>query len=376
MEVNFGYNDIMIEHLFFWSILTLCTTYCALQLYLIIGINRLTYSKYTGGPQGISVIIAANNEGQNIRGLLQSLALQKYPTNCFEVIVVNDRSSDNTEEIIRAFSDTHHNFHAITIRENTSDMPHKKNALRTAIARSRFDILAFTDADCSVPQHWLREISESFEETVGVVAGYSPYAKDPTSGYLRFEEFKITLLASAMIGMKNAFLCTGRNFAYRKQVYHEVNGFESIKHSVSGDDDLFLQAVQRTTRWEIRYMTSPESVVYTMPPDSLGQFIHQRTRHISASRYYPAKIKTYYALIHLFHVFVFVGFVFFPLISLICLLIKLNIDALFNENGKRLFNEEFSLLVFFFSEIMLVLYSFFIGPLGFIKKFTWKGVRT
>jgi len=321
----------------------------------------------------ISIIIAARNEENSIGKLLESLACQEYPSDKFEIIVVNDRSTDSTATIIGSFVKQHSNVRLINIDSNNSDMPNKKNALRIGITQSSFDILGFTDADCVVPKQWLTEISKQYIDDVGVVAGYSPYNNEETNSFLRYEEYKNSLYAASAIELHNAYMCTGRNFSYRKSVYNEVGGFEEIKNSMSGDDDLFLQLVQKKTNWKIRYMIVSDSYVLTIPPKSFSQFVNQRTRHVSASNYYPLQIKLAYSSVHLFHLCIALGFFFTPFFSLIALVVKFNIDALFITKGKYFFTEVFSLLEFIIDEILLVLYSFFIAPLGFVRKFDWKG---
>jgi cellulose synthase/poly-beta-1,6-N-acetylglucosamine synthase-like glycosyltransferase len=337
------------------------------------GLSKLFNNQLQKEQQLFSIIIAARNEETSIENLLHSLVTQEYPSNKFEIIVVNDRSTDSTASIIEKFVRKNSNIRLINIESNNSTMPHKKNALRIGIEQASFEILVFTDADCVAPPHWLNEISKQYRTDVGVVAGYSPYINGSANSFLRYEEYKTSLIVASAIEWKRAFMCTGRNFSYRKTVYHEVGGFEEIKNSISGDDDLFLQLVQKKTSWKIRYMVSPESYVFTTPPQSFSHFVNQRTRHVSASKYYPIQLKLLYALVHLFHLFIFVGFFFVPFISLIAVLVKFNIDALLITKGKDVFQEKFSLFEFLIDEFLLILYSFFIAPLGFLKKFDWKG---
>lgn len=134
-----------------------------------------------------------------------------------------------------------------------------------------------------------------------------------------------------------------KEFAYRRSVYDAVGGFEKIKQSISGDDDLFLQVVQRETKWKIRYMIAPESFVRTIPPVSFRQFVHQRTRHVSASSYYPLSIKAGFGINHLFHLAIVTALVISPFYGMLALMTKLNIDGAFIAYGKRIFGEEFSL---------------------------------
>ena len=122
-----------------------------------------------------SIIVSARNEERHISSLLDSLLLLEYPKDHYEIIVVNDRSTDATQKILEEYSRRTDTLRIVTITGNTTDMPNKKNALRNAIAVSRNEILAFTDADCIVPAGWLRELSKQFTDSVGAVAGYSPY---------------------------------------------------------------------------------------------------------------------------------------------------------------------------------------------------------
>ena len=369
----FGYFDDMIDQITFWSLLSFGTFYAVLHAALAFGTTRLFRPNQNTAPLPISVIIAARNEEKNILRVLRSLMDQNYPKDRFEVIVVNDRSTDSTASTVETFRRSFPSVRLITIETNTGDMPHKKNALRTGIAESTFGILAFIDADCIAGKEWLNSISAEFTDEVGAVAGYSPYGDENSSSFLRYEENKNSLYAASAVGLGQAYMCTGRNFSYRKSLFTEVGGFEKIKQSISGDDDLFIQVVQRETKWKIRYMTNPASFVRTLPPLSFRQFVHQRTRHVSASSYYPNAIIAGYGTIHFFHGLIFIALFFSPLNGLLALMLKFNIDGAFIANGKRIFGEEFSLSEFVADEILLVLYSFLIAPLGFIGSFDWKG---
>lgn len=366
----------MVEQLFLWLLITFTTLYLVIHVFLWIGLKKLLKPLPFAATQPISVVIAARNEEKNIAALLHSLIKQQYPTDKYEIIIANDRSTDSTASIVNKFMQQHSNIRLVNIEENNSDMPNKKNALRTAIEQTKFDIIAFTDADCIVPEYWLNEITKHFTDDVGVVAGYCPNIKGTENSFLRYDTLKKAIFASSTIALQHAYLCSGANFAYRKKVYREVGGFEKIKHSVSGDDDLFLQLIQQETKWKIRYMIDPNSYVQTIPAQSLLQFINQRTRHISATKHYQIKPQLMYASIHLFHLSIAFGFFIQPFYSLIALMIKFNIDGAITAKGKKIFHSEFSVIEFFFNEILLVIYLFSIGPLGMVKKTTWKGSTT
>ena len=342
------------------------------------GLRLLRYSQANTEKQNLSVIIAARNESVNIKRCIESLTAQNYPTDKFEIIVANDRSTDNTKEIVSELAKIHSNVRLLNIEKISSDMPSKKFALSQAIAISSFDILVFTDADCFAEKNWLQEVSNNFTSEVGAVAGYSPNDFSELHNYfgktfLRYEELKNSIGAAAGITLRNAFMCTGRNFAYRKSLFHQVGGFEKIKHSISGDDDLFIQLLQKETHCTMRYMTSAESFVTTTPPLSFQKFITQRIRHISASKYYPLKIKLLYAVIHLCNIISLTALFFIPLYGLVYFLLKINIDAVTLVKSEKYFKEKFSLIEFVLGELFFVLYNIIIGPLGYILNFSWKG---
>ena len=98
----------------------------------------------------ISVVIAARNEEKNISYLLNDLVNQSIDKNNFEVIISNDRSTDNTKNIIDKYAKDHSFIKTIHISEK-HDMSPKKFALTKAIDQSNGETIIATDADCRVP---------------------------------------------------------------------------------------------------------------------------------------------------------------------------------------------------------------------------------
>lgn len=361
-------------------------SYGTIHVYAMVGLSRLParQRELSQSQAGISVIIAARNEESNIGRCLQSLVGQKYPTELFEVIVVDDRSTDGTAAIVRNYRQRYPFVRLVEIASVASDLPPKKNALNEGIKQSGCDILAFTDADCIAPEEWLGNLAAHFLPDVGLVAGYSPieqqfpgtYLSRWADAFLRYLEIKNSFGAAASIGLDAAYLCTGRNLAYRREVFREVGGFERIKHSVSGDDDLFIQLVQRHTRWKIRYLLSPQSHVETKPPASFSDFLAQRKRHFSAGRYYPPPMKTIFALIHSYNALVLLTLFIYPLWGVIGFAAKLIIDGLVFRLGSSFFGKKRLLRFLVPLELESVLYNLFIGPLGYFGRISWKGHKS
>lgn len=355
---------------------------------LVLGLLRCTYPRNQARPF-VSIVVAARNEEAAIGKLLDQLVRQDYPA--YEVIIVDDRSIDKTAAIVESFRRSHSNLSLVTIKDNCSDLPPKKNALTEGIKASKGDIQCFTDADCVPPSNWILELVSAFDESVGFVAGYSPYDRhllreQENSSFWRnifysfiaYEEFRGATWSAGAIGMNLAWLCTGRSIAYRKKVFEDVRGFEQIKMSISGDDDLFVQLVRRQTSWKIRYTCEPGSFVRTAPPESFSKFIEQRTRHFSAGKYFSLPMKGFFFAYHLSNLLFLLALcsslfsdAFLP-IGLGAFVVKLLADGILAlVAGARLrqgrLASHFPLM-----EILYILYNTFIGPLGFLKSFQWK----
>lgn len=362
--------------------------YCIVVVLLAIGLLRIKFEKSEEKPF-VSIIVAARNEERSIGRLLEQLIRQSYPS--YEIIIVNDRSTDSTASIVQSYQQAHPNLRLINIDSLNGDMPPKKNALTKGIAASKGEILCFTDADCIPTASWIEELVAAFAPDVGLVAGYSPYdrtllwtephktslSEELFLRFIEYEEFKGAVWSASSIGWGKGWLCTGRSLAYRKTVYEEVSGFEKIKGSISGDDDLFLQLVRRETSWNMRYVVSPESFVRTAPPPTFSQFLQQRTRHFSAGKFFSFPMKLFFFLFHLSNLLLLLAWVM-GLISdqyVYCLwgfLAKMAADMLLFFCADSMFHQTRFTASFLLMEIIYIFYNTLIGPLGFLKKFEWK----
>ena len=361
--------------------------YLLIHLGLIAGLKRLDDSNGNERPF-VSIIVAARNEEKNIFRLLQCLVLQTY-THC-EIIIVNDRSTDTTARLISDFQKKYFNITSINITSIQNDMPAKKNALRAGIESSKGEIVCFTDADCLPPPHWVKELVKCFKPDVGLVAGYSPY-QIPRGNisapglfykiffdFIAFEEFRAALWSAGSIGWNIGWLCTGRNLAYRRKVYNDVHGFEKIKKSISGDDDLFLQLVRRQTDWKIHYIHTTESFVPTVPPMNFWSFVEQRKRHFSAAKFFTVPMMLFFFLYHSSNLLLLISPLFFlmDIVSLpvmttaVCL--KLLADTILFKYSNRIFTMYNFHRSFILMEALYIFYNSLIGPLGFFRKFAWK----
>ncbi|MDA1193175.1 MAG: glycosyltransferase [Candidatus Poribacteria bacterium] len=236
----------------------------------------------------VSVIVAARNESANIDACLSSLTAQDYPTDRYEILLIDDHSTDDT----RARADSHRadldTLRVIALADaNDPSVTGKQHALDAGIRQSRGEIIASTDADCVVPTTWLSGIVEQFDEKTGVVAGFSMLdaPRDGERPFIKIQSLELLGLFAAFAGSIRwnvALACTGNNLAYRRVVYEELGGFMKMGFTVA-EDNMFLQWVNRHTDWNIRVTCDGDVTVRTHPQRTFRDFLRQRLRWASNS---------------------------------------------------------------------------------------------
>jgi len=359
---------------------------------LIIGVRWLR-PRYTERRPFVSVVVAARNEEYSLPRLLDALIQQTYER--FEVVIVNDRSTDKTPEIVRQYAVRDSRITLVNIEQRSQEMPPKKHAITQGILASRGEILCFTDADCLPTREWVESLVRSFDDKVGIVVGYSLYDSHLTAiedraiglkgilqrflhRFVLYEAKKVAALSAGSTGLGLPWLCKASNLAYRKNVWEEVGGFEALREVMSGDDDLFLQRVVRLTSWEVAHATSPESIVRTAPVSTFTDFIAQRKRHFSVGTRYPIYIQALIALYHASNVALYASMIFLVLSRDGVLLgigafgAKLFADSLLFLLATPQFRRRRFLPDVVFMEILYIPYILFVGPLGFVGKIEWK----
>ncbi|WP_312790928.1 glycosyltransferase [Sphingobacterium sp.] len=265
-----------------------------IQLYYILFVysklNRYQIEHHQEGTDWmpLSVIICAHNEQDNIPEFLPSILTQDYPE--FEVIVVNDFSTDNTPWILQEFEAKYSHLKIVDIQEHIRLKHGKKFAVSMGIKASRHQTLVFTDADCA-PQsdQWLKEIATAFNPETEIVLGYSPYFKQRSllNLLIRFETSHTAMSYFSYALKGDAYMGVGRNMAYKKELFFRNKGFAAHMHIKSGDDDLFVN--QNANPSNVNITLSAESIVYSAPKMTWKSYYKQKARHSGASTIYKKR---------------------------------------------------------------------------------------
>lgn len=262
----------------------------------------------------VSVIIAARNEEKNLAALLEALITQDHQA--FEVIIVNDRSNDDTGKIIETYSARHPQFRSISISALPDGWNGKKYALFKATEIAQNQILLFTDADCKPESNqWISEMARNFTYGIDIVLGYSPYAYTPNSGVLNeFIAFETLLTGVQYMGFASIgqpYMGVGRNLAIRRNIY-DRGYLKSIGHLTGGDDDLMVNHLANSQNTRLVYAKASQTTSW--PKSSWRAYIRQKVRHMAAGRHYHKKDQTLLAVFTLSFLFGWI-FLFLSLVS-------------------------------------------------------------
>ncbi len=227
----------------------------------------------------VSVIVAARNEAETILDCLASLAELEYPKDQLEIIIVNDRSEDDTGTIIAQFVAEKSQFKTITITAPISTLSGKASAISQGIEQSRGEIIFITDADCVVPKNWITQMSRYFTDDVGMVAGFT--LLKPIRGWFdRMQNLDwayLLTVAAGAAGLGLPLTCMGNNFAFRRSAYQQVGGYLGVGFSLT-EDFALLQSIHRKTNWKIIFPVDRNTLVNTRPAKNWREFIEQRKR--------------------------------------------------------------------------------------------------
>lgn len=264
----------------------------AVQLFYYI----LVFGKFSfGKPQKstpkripISVIVCAKNEEENVKKFIPLLAAQDYPD--YEIILIDDASSDATLDIFEEFEKQYSNVRLVKVENNEAFWGNKKFALTLGIKAAKNEYLLFTDADCyPASNEWIKEMSSQFTMSKTIVLGYGAYekiAKSFLNKIIRFESMLTAVQYFSWAKMKHPYMGVGRNLAYKKEEFFNVNGFIDHMKIRSGDDDLFIN--QASNRKNTTISFTPEGFTFSEPKKTFKEWFDQKRRHVSTATFYKS----------------------------------------------------------------------------------------
>ncbi len=268
------------------------------MIYYLLIFMRFVFYKPIEKPNAsdpVSIIICARNEAQNLEKYLPLVLEQEYSE--FEVVVVNDCSEDETEDVLKRLMNIYPRLRTTYIRQDEKFTHGKKLALTVGIKSAKNEWVLLTDADCyPESKEWLATMAKNFSSDKSIVLGYGGYKskKNLLNMLIRFDTAIIALqyFSFALIG--RPYMGVGRNLAYRKTLFFANKGFASHINLASGDDDLFINEVSNNKNVTIE--PSFKAHTRSEAKKSFSDWVDQKQRHFSTFSCYKNKDKFLLAL--------------------------------------------------------------------------------
>ena len=268
--------------------LIIITVYAVMIGYFYLGIDKLPLASENLKIEKLqhpltlfSIIIPFRNEAERLPELLQAIASLAYPNDCFEVLFIDDESTDDSVKMIQLFKEQYPSITICILKNNRISAAPKKDAITVAINKAKFEWIITTDADCIVPQQWLFSFHEFIKSNkVEFIAGPLLYKSSNTfiHQYQLLDNLSLQGVTMGSFGQGKGLLCNGANLAYTKSLFNLLSGFDNNKHIASGDDIFMLENALNTFPEKVGYLKSGRDVVFTFPEDTWKDLISQRVR--------------------------------------------------------------------------------------------------
>ncbi len=360
----------------------LTTLYVGLLLFFSVGLLRAKRNISKSQPSfGVSVIVPLRNEELFATRTLKALDAQDY-TLPWEVICVDDRSTDGTPALLEKFAAEHPRFSVVHVPVDAPFLESpKKRALEIGFAQAKYDILMTMDADCIPPKGWISSMASQFQGNVAIVQGPKKNigSFSPVHTYQKLETLGYTCIEAAGFSMGTPMVASAAALAYKKELFFKVGGFGDLVHLSSGDDDMLVHKMIQEPHVGFCYNLDPEAVVETAPVNSFRGLLNQRARWASNSTSYTNHAYTFLlTLVYTFFVWLFISpwlalFAGFPwtwfLIPFAC---KIAVDTLFLTIGAIRLRICSILFAIPHTELLQIPIIVLAVPMGLLKIFKWK----
>jgi len=355
-------------------------TYSFLILLFIVGFDKVKESAKNHPPKTrFSIIIPFRNEAKRLPQLLVSIAALAYTKNLFEIILVDDDSSDDSVELINEFSSNNPDIDLQLIKNIRSSNSPKKDAISIAMPKAKYNWVISTDADCILPPLWLAIFNTSIvtNEPNMLVAPVS--FKSNSSFLTQFQLTDFLSMQGATIGgfgIQQPFMANGANLAYRKDLFLSLNGFENNNFIASGDDVFLLENFIAYDKSKVLFLKNIEALVTTFPTNTWAELIQQRKRWAAKATHfknpYAKGIGMVVFLANFIIVFSFIMGVF-NLQFLWLLIPKAVIDTILIYKTAGLYQEQLKPIPYLKTVILYSFFTVFIALTSMFGTFKWKG---
>ena len=363
--------------------------YGLLILFLAKGFDQLespNAKKYTADTP-FSILVPFRNEATNLPQLLNSFAALDYPKDKTEIILINDRSDDNFEQVISEFKHDHKAINLVLIHGQSESKSPKKDAIELGLSKASNPWIITTDADCIVPINWLQTfngfiVSDAPKMIVAPVTYFLGEGFLNKFQLLDFLSLQGTTIGSFGLkgkGPSRPFLCNGANLCYEKKAFLDVDGYKGNRDIASGDDIFLLEKMYDKFQDKVRFLKSEDAIVQTSAKESLKGLIQQRIRWAAKTSAYRHSFGKLVGLtVFLANIFIIILLTMSILNSFswgyfgFFFLLKFNLDFLLLFKTASFFNQKEVLTSYFYASLVYPFFTVFVALLSFRRSYTWK----
>ena len=214
-------------------------------IYYFTVFSRVAFYKHKGAnvsevsQDGISVVICAHNESEKLEELLPKVLEQGHPL--FEVIVINDCSTDNSDDVLNMLSTSYPNLVVRTIHLDEIFSHNNSMAWGVGIRAAQYEWIVLTDVNCYPDdENWLGTLQQNFTKETEVVLSYTHIQNNTL---LRAGNFADTLHYLSTACAHKPYTGSGENLAFRKSLFFENKGFHALLKLYDKADRIFINSV-------------------------------------------------------------------------------------------------------------------------------------
>lgn len=333
----------------------------------------------------VSIIVPVRNESMNIKSCLESIFQQDYPKSLFEVIVVDDYSTDPTIRFAREINEK--NLQVLDLQNYLGNpgnyFPNKKKAIALGIKNAQGDLIITTDGDCQVGPQWLETMvaaytQSNFKLLTGPVMMKPAY--NPIEIFQQLDIMNMVGITGATIRNNFPTMCNGANLMYAKETFLAVEGFKGNHEVPTGDDIFLMQKINERYPDSIGFVKNYEACVFTKPESTFSGFVSQRVRWVSkSSRFSNFKVAFVLYFAYFFNLLIIINGMFALQMQemswlpvALAIATKLFADLIFNIPVVFFFRKWYMLLLLPVTEIFHIVYVVIIGVLSLTGKYRWK----
>ncbi len=341
---------------------------------LLIEINLISNQKNPPKSNlNFSIIIAAKNEEENLPALINSLNGLNYPKEKFEIVMVDDNSSDNTFNTAKKLTINFENFTVYKVKEKK--LLGKKGALTFGISKAKNPYIMITDADCLPNPDWLNIYSGAFSKGYDFIFGISPFKQNNflVNKISCFENLRNSILTFAASKLGIPYSASARNFGFRKSAFQKIDGYKNTVETLSGDDDLLLREAVKNG-FKIGAIISKDALVISSAKNAFKEYFIQKSRHTKTSLHYLLRHKIFLGVWHIINIFFLVS-IFLSFINSVFIwlfILKILIDTTVILMVQKKFNYKFKFFEIVYLQIFYELFLIvnFLGAI--FRKEQWK----